>query len=105
MNYEIVIKGIKSGEVIRRAEGDCIICAVSSLKDEEVLAKSINYVDAPIAACLGAAAAVQDSLDEIKQNLLESLREELGEKASPEIIEALLRAMAKSDIGNKEAEW
>lgn len=104
MKYEIIIKDIESGEVIRRAEGDCILGAIASMDDENIVASAINHVSAQIGACLGAVAAAQDVVDEFKKSIYEDFKETFGEIVSPELMESLIRAMAKYDIGQKGAD-
>lgn len=81
MKYEITVKIIDSGEVVLRKECDCIVGAVSGIDGDEIVASTIGYVNAPIAACLGALAAAQDACDDLENNLYEDFKEYVSANA------------------------
>ncbi len=102
MKYELIIKEIESGEVVRRAEGDCIIGAIASMDDEEIKASSLNYCDGKIGSGLGVIAAAQDVIDEFKQLLFEDFKETCGEDVSIEMLDNLIKVMARGNIGERK---
>lgn len=75
MKYELIIKEIKSGEVVCRKECDCILGAVAGIEGEEVVARTISRVDAQIVACLGVLAAARDTCDNLESHLYENFKE------------------------------
>lgn len=75
MKYELIIKEIKSGEVVCRKECDCVVGAVAGVDGEEVVASTISHVEAKVLACFGALTAAQDACDNLEDHLYEDFKE------------------------------
>ena len=77
MKYELIIKELKSGEVVCRKECDCIVGAVAGIDGEEIVASAISHVETRVVACFGALAAAQDACDNLENALYEHFKEYL----------------------------
>lgn len=77
MKYELIIKEIKSGEIVCRKECDCVVGAVAGIDGEEIVASAISHVETRVVACFGALAAAQDACDNLENALYENFKEYL----------------------------
>ena len=81
MKYELIIKDIKSGEVVQREECDCVIGAFAGIDGEDIIAKTLHQTEATIAACFGVLAAAQDACDDLENDLYEEFKKLMGSDA------------------------
>ena len=101
MTYELIIKEIGSGEVVCRRKCDCVIGAIAGADGENITANTINFVQAPVAACLTGLAAAQDACDNIEKYLYEDFNEFVGGNASTELFKEFLEHLREKGKANR----
>lgn len=101
MKYELIIKEIKSGEVVCRKECDCVVGAVAGVDGEEVVASTISHVEAKVLACFGALAAAQDACDNLEDHLYEGFKEFLKVNAPKGLFKEFIESLREKGKVNE----
>ena len=104
MKYELIIKDIKSGEVVQREECDCVIGAFAGIDGEDIIAKTLHQTDAPIAACFGVLAAAQDACDDLENNLYEEFKKLMGSNAPKGMFNEFIEKLREAGSFEREGE-
>lgn len=104
MKYELIIKEIKSGEIVCRKECDCVVGAVAgNITESSIAAGSFNYISGPVATAMSAIRGVEDAVDNVKKIIVEDFKKTTGDDITYEELAGFVEEISVRISANEEA--